>query len=82
MISETDTQFMESCLDAYANELRTHGLMKLPVKGPPFSPTDGGVPPAMVSGVVDEESRVEWKMLPSTLTETDVLTLELGLDSL
>jgi len=36
----------------------------------------GGVPPDMFDSEVDEEGWVEWKMLPSTLTNDDIAKLE------
>jgi hypothetical protein len=39
-------------------------------------PDDSGVPPSMQVGEIDEEGWVEWRMLPSTLTETDVAAIE------
>jgi len=39
-------------------------------------PEDRGVPLEMQVGAIDDEGWVEWKVLPSTLTEADVVQLE------
>jgi|SRR5579864_4003726 len=39
-------------------------------------PSDRGVPPEMWAGPVSPDGWVDWKLLPSTLTSADVLTLE------
>lgn len=43
---------------------------------PPLSSKGFGVPPAMFDGAVDSEGWVQWKMLPSTMTEDDVIKIE------
>ncbi|MDB5292524.1 MAG: hypothetical protein JWL69_3765 [Phycisphaerales bacterium] len=39
-------------------------------------PSDRGVPPEMWAGPVDADGWVDWKVLPSTLTSSDVAKLE------
>jgi hypothetical protein len=39
-------------------------------------PEDHGVPPDMQVGEVDEEGWVDWRMIPSTLRESDVAAVE------
>jgi hypothetical protein len=38
-----------------------------------YGPESGGVPPEMFNGDVDEDGWVEWKIIPSTLSETDIV---------
>ncbi len=64
-----DIAFVGQLLDAYAAEASRIGI-------PAEDPDDHGVPPEMQVGDVHEEGWVEWRMLPSTLGEADVLALE------
>lgn len=43
-------------------------------KKPPYDPDSAGVPPEMFDGEVDEEGWVRWKIIPSTVTEADILS--------
>lgn len=43
-------------------------------KKPPYDPDSAGVPPEMFDGEVDEEGWVRWKIVPSTVTEADILS--------
>ncbi len=45
-------------------------------KDPPYDPDDRGVPPEMFDGPVDDEGWVAWKLLPSTVTDADLSSLE------
>lgn len=66
---EEDTAYVGRLLDAYAA-----GADKMHVAAE--DPEDGGVPPQMQVGGVDEHGWVEWRPLPSTLTEMDVAAVE------
>ena len=64
-----DTAYVGSLLDAYgARAWKMHVAAE--------DPDDAGVPPSMQVGEVNEEGWVEWRVLPSTLTEADVATVE------
>ena len=64
-----DAAYVGGLLDAYAA-----GAWKMQVAEE--DPGDGGAPPEMWAGEVDEQGWVEWRLLPSTLTEADVSALE------
>jgi hypothetical protein len=64
-----DTSYVGSLLDAYGT-----GAWKMHVASE--DPEDAGVPPSMQVGEVNEDGWVEWRLLPSTLTEVDVAEVE------
>ena len=64
-----DTAFVGSLLDAYGA-----GACKMHVAAE--DPEDAGVPPEMQAGAVNEDGWVEWRLLPSTLSEADVAAVE------
>lgn len=72
MIYQADKEFIERCLNSYASKMQLIHV----AKKPPFDVRDGGVPPEMFDSDVDAEGWVKWKMLPSTLTENDVVEIE------
>src|SRR5439155_13281080 len=61
--------FIDQLIDAYAVEADRRGVASK-------SPQDSGVPAAMQVGQVDAYGWVEWRVLPSTLTEAEVTELE------
>lgn len=67
-----DNAWIGQLLDAYAAaaapELRNGVASK--------SPYDSGVPAAMQVGQINAEGWVEWRVLPSTLTEAEITKLE------
>ncbi|HYE20031.1 MAG TPA: SMI1/KNR4 family protein [Tepidisphaeraceae bacterium] len=64
-----DTTYVGALLDAYAEvEPRVHVAAK--------APRGAGVPPEMHAGPVNEHGWVEWRMLPTTLTDADVVAVE------
>lgn len=64
-----DSAFIGQLLDAYAVDAWRRGVAANALE-------DGGVPPEMQVGEVDAEGWVEWRVLPSTLTEADVAAVE------
>jgi len=71
MTPTDDIAYVGSLLDAYhysASHFRMHVASE--------HPGDAGVPPDMQAGPVDEEGWVEWRVLPSTLQESDVVAVE------
>jgi hypothetical protein len=64
-----DIAWVGSLIDAYAVGADRMGVAS-------NSPGGSGVPPAMQVGQVDAEGWVEWRVLPSTLSEADLLELE------
>ncbi len=76
VIYQSDKEFIEHCLDSYASNINAKDLMRDVAQEPPFLSKESGVPPAMFDGEVDAEGWVQWKMLPSTLTEDDVIKIE------
>src|SRR5262249_54711272 len=64
-----DIAFVGSLLDAYAPRASDMGVASQ-------DPQDAGVPPEMQVGEVNGDGWVEWRMLPSTLSEPDVAKLE------
>src|SRR5437868_10038401 len=75
MIAQADKQFIEQCLDNYASKFQ----MIRVAKESPFDAEDGGVPPAMFDGEIDAHGWVKWKMLPSNITEDQVVEIEKSL---
>lgn len=64
-----DIEFVGGLLDRYAAKApRMHVAAE--------DPEDDGAPPDMRVGPVDAEGWVEWKPIPSTLSEADVVDLE------
>jgi hypothetical protein len=43
-------------------------------KRPPYDPDSSGVPPEMFDGEVDQEGWVRWKVVPSTVSEADIVS--------
>jgi hypothetical protein len=64
-----DTAFASGLLDAYAT-----GAWMMHVAAE--DPDDAGVPPEMQAGEVNEDGWVKWRLLPSTLAESDVTGVE------
>jgi hypothetical protein len=64
-----DSAFVGELLDAYAVDAWRMGVAAQ-------DPRDAGVPPEMRVGEVNAEGWVEWRVLPSTLTEADVVAVE------
>jgi hypothetical protein len=64
-----DTAFVGSLLDAYGA-----GAWRMDVAAE--DPDDAGVPPEMQVGAVNDDGWVEWRLLPSTLSEPDVAAIE------
>src|SRR5262245_59781900 len=63
-----DRRFVENLLDLYAvDAMRTGVVCEHPERG---------VPSAMQVGEVNADGWVEWRILPSTLSETEVTALE------
>ena len=69
MADADDSAFVGQLLDTYAIDAWRMGVAA-------EDPADAGVPPEMQVGAVDEDGWVEWRVLPSTLTEADVGALE------
>ena len=66
-----DIAWVGGLLDAYAAEASMRTVAA-------EHPADSGAPPAMQAGPIDKDGWVEWRVLPSTLTEEDVDALEAG----
>jgi hypothetical protein len=64
-----DVAFVGQLLDAYAVDAWRRGVAA-------NNPTGAGVPPEMQVGEVDAYGWVEWRVLPSILTEADVAAVE------
>src|SRR6266511_2279361 len=64
-----DIAWIGQLLDAYAAEEPQRGVASK-------SPRDSGVPVAMQVGQIDADGWVGWRVLPSTLSETEVRELE------
>jgi hypothetical protein len=71
-VTPEDARFISECLDAYAAAI---GLIHV-AKAPPYSPLEGGAPPAMWDDDVGPDGWVSWRMLPSTVTEDEIRALE------
>lgn len=69
MTLKDDVEFVAELLDAYAADAWRMGVVA-------EDPEDGGVPFAMQVGNVNDDGWVEWRVLPSTVSEEDVSTLE------
>lgn len=69
MITFDDRQFVENLLDQYAVDAWRRSVS--------CEHPERGVPSAMQVGEIDEDGWVEWRILPSTLGEAEVDTLEL-----
>ena len=65
-----DMMFVGQLLDAYAVDAWRRSVAA-------NDPEDAGVPPVMQVGEVDPDGWVDWRVLPSTLREADVIALEL-----
>lgn len=70
MTAAKDITFVGQLLDAYAVDAWRKSVASQ-------DPKDAGVPSEMQVGLVDEEGWVEWRVLPSTLTEADVAAVEM-----
>jgi len=69
MALEDDIAYVGSLLDVYgARAWKMHVVAE--------DPEDAGVPPEMRAGEVNEDGWVEWRLLPSTLSEADVAAVE------
>lgn len=64
-----DKDFIGQLLDAYAIDADKMGVAS-------EDPEDSGVPLEMQVGAVDSEGWVQWRVLPSTLNENEVVALE------
>ena len=64
-----DSEFVGQLLDSYAVDAWRMGVAA-------EDPADGGVPPEMQVGEVNADGWVQWRVLPSTLKESDVESLE------
>jgi hypothetical protein len=64
-----DSAFVGQLLDRYALDAWRMGVA-------PRDPAGAGVPPEMQVGEVNADGWVEWRVLPSTLKDADVGTLE------
>jgi hypothetical protein len=64
-----DTEVVGQLLDAYASDAWRMGVAAV-------SPGGAGVPPQMQVGEIDADGWVEWRVLPSTLSETEVAAIE------
>jgi hypothetical protein len=64
-----DTAFVGQLLDAFAIDAWRMGVAA-------EHPEDAGVPPEMQVGEVNADGWVEWRMLPSTLSDADVTAVE------
>ena len=67
---------IDSLLDAYFEALSNAGQLRGLAKKPPFEPGSPGVPAAMFEGEPDAQGVVDYKVLPSTVTEAQVRALE------
>ena len=67
---------IDSLLDAYFEALSAAGQLRGRAKEPPFEPEDPGVPAEMFEGEPDSLGLVDYKVLPSTVTEAEVAALE------
>lgn len=65
-----DEEMVARLLDAYAERAYRRDVAAV-------DPDENGVPLEMRAGDVDDEGWVEWQLLPSTLTSTDVTALEI-----
>ncbi|MCB1053070.1 MAG: SMI1/KNR4 family protein [Acidobacteria bacterium] len=72
MTSQSVIIFISNALDAYYS---SHSFGTV-AKDPPFEPQSGGAPPEMWNSQPDTDGWVEWKMLPSTVSERDLEQLE------
>ena len=62
---------------AWVGQLLDHYSTREPLHGVASSDSrDSGVPPEMQAGQIDADGWVEWRVLPSTLKEEDVIELE------
>ncbi len=66
---DEDIEFVGQLIDAYAAEADRRGVASK-------RPQDSGVPAAMQVGRIDAEGWVEWRVLPSTVSEAEVSELE------
>lgn len=64
-----DYAFVGRLIDEYAVDAWRRGVASK-------DPMDAGVPPEMQVGEINEDGWVEWRVLPSTLTEADVIAVE------
>lgn len=64
-----DNEFVGHLLDTYAIDAWRMGVAA-------EDPAEAGVPPEMQVGEVNADGWVQWRVLPSTLTDADVETLE------
>jgi hypothetical protein len=64
-----DTAYIGSLLDAYGGSVRKMHVAARETDG-------GGAPPSMQVGEVNKEGWVAWRLLPSTLKESDVASIE------
>jgi hypothetical protein len=69
MTVSEDSAFVGQLLDTYAVDYYRMGVASQ-------DPKDAGVPPEMQVGEVNVEGWVEWRVLPSTLTEAEVIAVE------
>lgn len=69
MVNADDRAFVGRLLDQYAINAWRMGVAAV-------DPMGAGVPPEMQVGEVDSDGWVEWRVLPSTLLESDVAALE------
>src|SRR2546422_9633751 len=69
MALSEDIAWVGQVLDTYAADDPRRGVASK-------SPQDSGVPVEMQVGQVDADGWVEWRVLPSTLSEADVTQLE------
>jgi hypothetical protein len=69
MVLSEDIEYVGRLLDTYAE-----GRDRMHVAAE--DPEDAGVPPDMQAGPVNEDGWVEWKLLPSTLSEGDIVGIE------
>ena len=69
MCFEEDREFIGKLLDTYATDAWRISVASV-------SSEDFGVPPEMQAGYVNSEGWVEWRVLPSTLTESEVTAVE------
>ncbi len=63
-----DIKFVQSALDRFGNNYHRMGVAS--------TSGLGGVPPEMFDGEIDAEGWVGWEMLPSTLSQEDIVRLE------
>ncbi len=69
MASTEDIAWVGQLVDAYAVGADRRGVASERPEGP-------GVPPAMQAGEIDADGWVEWRVLPSTLSEVEVTQFE------